>query len=101
MKSFEVAENKAHISIDLKCYSEQTISKVLYWLGGDYTVSEYTENDIRHIMLKSKCPKCDWSKVKADISMKLVDFRMREQIAEQTKEVRTVLYLKAFANLKD
>lgn len=101
MKYFEVVENKAHIVLDLKCYSETTISKVLYWLAGDFTISEYTEENIRHIVLESNGPKLDWSKVKADISMKLVDFRMREQVEEQTKEIRTVLYLKAFANLKD
>lgn len=100
MKLFEVFENKAHISIDLKCYSESTISKVLYWLAGNYSISEYTDEGIRHIDLECNSAKCDWSKVKSDVSMKLIDFRLREQIEEQTKEVRTVLYLKAFANLK-
>lgn len=101
MKSFEVIDNKAQISIDIKCYSESVVSKVLYWLSKDFIVSEHNKDSIRYVQLESTSTECDWSKIKSEISTMLIDFRMRENIEKQTKDIRTILYLKAFANLSE
>lgn len=101
MHSFEIINNEAHFCIDLSCYTKTVISKVVYWLSGTYIVSEYVDGDKYHVRIKPAESGTDWPLVESKISSMLIDYRMREQIEDQTKEIRTLLYLKAFANLKD
>lgn len=86
------------ILIDKRIYSDSVISKVVYWMSGDYKIvrkslDEFTEQiDITAI-----------NKVEFDNSAEmkfnqlLNDFKLRQIVADETRDIKTILYAKAFA----
>ncbi|WP_298614631.1 His-Xaa-Ser system protein HxsD [uncultured Odoribacter sp.] len=96
------AENKIHLSIDLTIFNEKVVSKVLYWLTDQYLI--YWQNKsgtIQDIILEKKelpISEQDFKYLKEKISQDFIDYKNRDIIIEETKNIRNILYVKAFAN---
>ncbi len=100
-----ISFNSIAFNIDLKVYSDIVISKTLYWLAEDFIIERYSVDDFyQHIVLEKK--KNDLSeeeiiRLKIKINQNLVDFKLRSIINDETRNIRDILYVKAFANNDD
>ena len=104
MFGFTIQSNrKMFFNVDSSVYSDEVISKVLYWLSSKFIVErESISSKTTRITLTAK-DKCifdeqDSHKIEAHISQLFVDFKVREMIRKETDGIRNILYLKAFAN---
>jgi His-Xaa-Ser system protein HxsD len=43
----------------------------------------------------------NWDDVKGRLSQMLTDYQMREVITAETKDIKNILYIKAFANMEE
>lgn len=101
MKSFIVeSEKKAVIRIDSEVYSKDVIAKVVYWLSRDFTIMQGIEENDWMLTLESQNA-VDWDEAKNRLSQMLADYQMREVIAAETKDIRNILFIKAFANVEE
>ena len=101
MKSFTVeSDNRAIIEIDADIYSKEVIAKVAYWLSRDFTIMQSIEDKLWTISLESNNV-VNWDDVKRRISQLLTDYQMREVITAETKDIKNILYIKAFANVEE
>lgn len=88
-------------TVDTALFSEKVITKTAYWLSSDYSIDfEKNDNEIT-VILKKKCD--EWSDeeidhLKSRIGQNLIDFKTREIVAEETKAIRELLLVKAFAS---
>ncbi len=98
--------HKIEFKVDSSIYSDEVISKVLYWLSSRFVVErESISSQITRIALTSKDKRnfneLEANKIESDISQLFVDFKVREMIRKETDGIRNILYLKAFANCTD
>lgn len=101
MKSFTVESgNRAIVKVDADIYSKEVIAKVVYWLSRDFTIMQNIEGNIWNISLESH-DVVNWDDVKRRLSQLLTDYQMREVIIAETKDIKNILYIKAFANVEE
>ena len=101
MKSFEVAsDNRAIVRIDADIYSKEVIAKVVYWFSRDFTIVQNIDGKDMIISLETQNV-VNWDEVKKRLSQMLTDYQMREVIAAETKDIKNILYIKAFANVEE
>ena len=91
-------KSNAQIIIDREIYSSEVIHKCFYWYGGNYTVDIKTMDtffvvDISEISKEESIEKI-FGKIKKD----LIDFKTREIVSIETKNIRDLLVAKAFSN---
>lgn len=91
------------IKIDRRIYNDAVISKAVYWLSGDYIIvrnqlDEFTES----ISAISKDGKV-WDEIawQSRLMSALNDFKLRDIVATETRDIKTILYAKAFAEDED
>lgn len=101
MYSFIVSDSsKAKFIIDAKLYSTSVITKVLYWLSSNFTITSCIDKDDVSIEIEATPNSVvDWNTVKRNISTMLIDYQMRELVEIETHDIRNILYIKAFSNL--
>lgn len=89
-------------TIDRKIFDDAAISKTIYSMSADFTFQRKLEGDIEHITVM---PKYGIDKSDKDIEVafldRLNDYKLRGIIANETKDIRTILYAKAFADDED
>lgn len=101
MKSFEVvSDNRAIVEIDSDIYSKKIIAKVVYWLSRDFTIMQNIDGKDLMLSLESQNV-VNWDEVKKRLSQMMADYQMREVIAAETKDIKNILYIKAFANVEE
>lgn len=101
MKSFTVeAENRAIAKIDLDIYSKEVVAKVVYWLSRDFTIMQSVNGKYLTLSFETQNVVI-LDKVKQRLSQLLTDYQMREIIAAETKDIKNILYIKAFANVEE
>ena len=101
MKSFIVeSDKKAIVRIDSAIYSKEVVAKVMYWLSRDFTIMQGLDDKDWTLTLETQNIVV-WDKVRKHLSQLLVDYQMREVIAAETKDIRNILYIKAFANVDE
>ena len=90
------------IKIDRNIYSDNVISKVVYWLSEKYTVERRLEGNMDELSFSSKknLP-VDEKDIHDRIYQILNDQKLRDIIEIETKDIRTILYAKAFADFDD
>ena len=106
MVSFDrIAENKIQLTIDTIVFNDTVVTKTLYWIQGYYFVFWNSLNgDIQNIVLERKDGTIsdeDFFKLKNQINQNLIDFKTRDIVNHETKNIRDILYIKAFANGED
>lgn len=101
MHSFIISDSsKAKFLIDAKLYSTSVITKVLYWLSSNFTITSSVDKDNVSIEIEAAPNSLvDWNTVKRNISTMLIDYQMREFVEIETHDIRNILYIKAFSNL--
>jgi His-Xaa-Ser system protein HxsD len=101
MKSFEVvSDNRAIVKIDADIYFKGVITKVVYWLSRDFTIMQKIDGQDWMLSLESQNV-VNWDDVKRRLSQLLTDYQMREVITAETKDIKNILYIKAFANVEE
>ena len=101
MKSFTIdSDNRAIIKIDSDIYSKEVVTKVVYWLSRDFTIMQGVEGKYWTLFLENPNA-VDWDEVKKRLSQLLTDYQMRELITAETKDIRNILFIKAFANVEE
>lgn len=96
-----ISDNKACFYIDTEIYSNSIIAKVCYWLNRDFIVFSKKKDKIIEFIIEPVKEISSWTNVKQKISQLLSDYQLREIINTETKDIRTILYVKAFANLDE
>lgn len=90
------------LKIDKTVYSDSCISKCVYHLSGRYSILRSIEGDaeILEIAPLSESGNTE-EQIEIDIINTLNDFKLRDIINEQTKDIRTIIYAKAFSEYND
>lgn len=87
------------IKVDRRIYSDKCITDTLYWLGQKYTCSRFiTSVNEETISIESMSVNMPDIIIENEFWSSLNDFKLREQIKADTKEIRTILYIKAFSD---
>lgn len=86
------------ITVDRQIYDDECISKAIYLLSDRYAFSRSLDNNREIIEITSKtCQDIDESKF-FDV---LNDFKLRGIINKETKDIKTILFAKAFGDLDE
>ena len=87
--------------VDKKIFSDEVLSKVLYWFSTDFIISRNSISDsvekITLHLIKSDGI-IDKDSLQLQLSQNFTDYKLREIIQKETKDIRNILYIKAFAN---
>lgn len=86
------------IQIDRNIFSDNCISKVVYWLSNQYTIERHLKGDMETLTIEKVG---DEKQFKQLIFEKLNDYKLREVIENETKDIKTILYAKAFGDFDD
>lgn len=86
------------LRIDRKIYPDSCISKVVYWLSDQYTIERRLEGDEELLSIDGEI---DQDLLRKTILEKLNDYKLRGIIDAETKDIRTILYAKAFGEFDD
>ncbi|MBP3253595.1 MAG: His-Xaa-Ser system protein HxsD [Bacteroidales bacterium] len=81
------------LTVDKTVYGDACISKTVYWLSGKYVINRKNEGNNEIISVENAS---DMQAFKTEFFKLLNDYKLRGIIEEQTKDIRTVLYAKAF-----
>lgn len=86
------------IEIDRRIYSDSVISKAIYWLSGDYVIVRSLLNGITEsISITAKTGSINERELEVKLLQTLNDFKLRQIVADETRDIKTILYAKAFA----
>ena len=91
------------MTIDKRIYNDSVISKVVYWLSGDYkivrtTLDEFTE---KIDFVPNNSDSDSINQFENRFFQSLNDFKLRQIVANETRDIKTILYAKAFAESDD
>lgn len=89
------------IRVDRTIYSDGCITKAVYALSKDYDCQRSLNGSIENIAITSHDNSATEEDIKHIFLQTLNDYKAREIIAEETKDIRTILYAKAFADSDD
>lgn len=89
------------IIIDRNLYSDACISKCIYSFSGEFECQRTLSGETETIELFPCLPINEEEALKRRFLQRLNDYKLREIVIEETKDIRTILYAKAFADCKD
>lgn len=99
-----VSEETVVLYVDMNLYSDSVISKVVYGLSGEFFVSReivVNKQKITLSKIKGTLDEDEFLRIRKQVSQDFADFKTREIIYQETKDLRTILFVKAFANRDD
>lgn len=86
------------LTIDKRVYNDSVISKVVYWMSGDYKIVRTSLDEFsEQIELIATNGEKAGSLVEEKFFQHLNDFKLRQIVADETRDIKTILYAKAFA----
>ena len=88
--------------VDRAIYSDEVISKAVYWETNQYIVTRQLNGKAETLCFEPK-PNCqeEENALKERFLTRLNDFKVQQIVDNETKDLRTILYIKAFANNDD
>jgi len=89
------------IVVDKKIYNDAVISKAVYWHTENFVIDRIVSANsetITFLAKKNEFSEAEKEKVLQKINQDLHDYKLRQIIGQETKDIRTILYVKAFAN---
>jgi His-Xaa-Ser system protein HxsD len=92
------------IDIDRQIYNDAVISKAVYWHTANFVIDRIVNGNSETITFQAKkntFSENEKGSILAKFNQDLNDYKLRQIICEETKDVRTILYVKAFANNDD
>ena len=81
------------LDIDRNIFSDSCISTVVYWFSDQYTIQRSLQEPIETLTIDNVS---DEKQFRLEFFQKLNDYKLREQIDKETKDIKTILYAKAF-----
>jgi His-Xaa-Ser system protein HxsD len=89
------------IRIDRQIYDDAAVSKAIYWHTADFVITRKVNVNAEMITFQPK--KNELSEVEKETVLQkfnqdLNDYKLRQIIEQETTDIRTILYVKAFAN---
>lgn len=84
------------LTIDRKIYSDKCISSVVYWLSERYAIERRIDTDNEIISATT-----DDETFRTEFMRRLNDYKLRETIETETKDIKTILYAKAFGDFEE
>lgn len=97
----QISDKITQIKVDTNIYNERVIIKSLYWLSEKYVLYQSLDDNIFTIKIetdKEYWTPSDVEDVKKKLCQNLIDFKTRDIINQETKNIRQILFIKAFAN---
>lgn len=89
------------LKIDKNVYTDACISKAIYSLSKDYAICRFQEHETEIISVVPIGNQKEENQIKVDIFNALNDYKLRQIIEDETHDIRTILYAKAFADFDD
>lgn len=90
------------IEIDRNIYSDSCISKCIYSFLDNYSFDRRIDDGKELIIVESKSHiGCDEAGFRMLFLERLNDYKLRTIIEDETRNIRTILYAKAFADCED
>lgn len=92
------------IEVNRNVYDDVVISQVVYWHSADFVITRSITEKTETITFQPKnihITNEGKEKVLQQFQQDLNDFKLRQIVAQETKDIRTILYIKAFANNDD
>lgn len=86
------------LDIDRNIFSDSCISTVVYWLSNQYTIQRSLQESIETLTIDNVT---DEKQFRLEFFQKLNDYKLREQIDKETKDIKTILYAKAFGEFDE
>ena len=86
------------LNIDRKIFSDSCISTVIYWFSNQYTIQRTLQESIETLTIDNVS---DEKQFRLEFFQKLNDYKLREQIDKETKDIKTILYAKAFGEFDE
>ena len=86
------------LDIDRNIFSDSCISTVIYWFSGQYTIQRSLQESIETLTIDNVS---DEKQFRLEFFQKLNDYKLREQIDKETKDIKTILYAKAFGEFDE
>ena len=84
--------------IDRNIYSDGCISNVVYWFSDKYTFQRSIDGTDESIQIEGVDNEDSFKHV---FYQKLNDYKLREIIDKETKDIKTILYAKAFGEFDE
>lgn len=81
------------LDIDRNIFSDSCISTVVYWFSNQYTIQRSLQASIESLTIDNVS---DEKQFRLEFFQKLNDYKLREQIDKEAKDIKTILYAKAF-----
>ena len=88
------------IQLDRKIYSDACISKCIYSFSVESEIRRTLSDAIETVELIPSLPIAEGD-LRRRFFQRLNDYKLREIVIEETKDIRTILYAKAFADCED
>lgn len=90
------------VEIDRRIYNDSVISKAIYWLSGDYMiVRSLLDDNTESLLINTNDANVAEETLKATLMKALNDFKLRQIVADETRDIKAILYAKAFAEDED
>ena len=86
------------LNIDRNIFSDSCISTVIYWFSNQYTIQRTLQESIETLTIDNVS---DEKQFRLEFFQKLNDYKLREQIDRETKDIKTILYAKAFGEFDE
>lgn len=86
------------LEVDRNIYSDSCISKVVYWFSNQYTIDRQLKGQVEYLTIEGVENEPLFKKLFFE---KLNDFKLRGIIEQETKDIRTILYAKAFGDFDE
>lgn len=99
------SEDIFYFTIDTSIFSESVITKALYWYTEFFDIYWSKKSDSVHEVILKLKPNTNklytFEYVASKFNQDLIDYKNRDLIMHETKDIRNILYVKAFANNDD
>ena len=86
------------ICIDRNIYSDKCLSNVVYWSSGEYRIYRSLIGTTEMVSVENVT---DEEAFRTRFFQKLNDCKLREIIESETKDIKTILYAKAFGEFDE
>lgn len=86
------------LDIDRNIFSDSCISTVVYWFSNQYTIQRSLQESIETLTIDNVS---DEKQFRLEFFQKLNDYKLREQIDKEIKDIKTILYAKAFGEFDE
>ncbi|MGN6195348.1 MAG: His-Xaa-Ser system protein HxsD [Ginsengibacter sp.] len=94
----EILNNELLLFIEKELYNEDVLHKCFYWYGGNFTIDISIYSDTLFLVkLQPNSAATDLENTLQKIKRDLIDFKLRDIVAKETKTIRELIIAKAFA----